>query len=82
MLLYTSSSLLGEVGKGEGGDKSEQPHQSVNRRYRHSGVDHHPLAAAMSRAGQEYVANRRSEAVLGLFGALAFHLRVANAASG
>ena len=53
MLLYTSSSLPGKMGKGEGGDKSEQPHKPVDRRYSDSGVDHHHLAAAMSRAGQE-----------------------------
>ena len=36
MLLYTSSSPLGIVGKGEGGDKSEQPHQKP----RHTSVTH------------------------------------------
>ena len=55
MLLYTSSSLPGKMGKGEGGDKSEQPHKPVDRRYSDSGVNHHPLAAALSRAGQEKV---------------------------
>ena len=53
MLLYTSSSPLGKAGKGEGGHKSEQPHQPVDRRYRRSGVNYHHLVAAMSRPGQE-----------------------------
>ena len=56
MLLYTSSrARLGGWGIGEGGDKREQPHKPVNRRYSDSGVDHHPLAAAMSKPGQEWV---------------------------
>ena len=54
MLLYTSSrARLGGWGIGEGGDKSEQPHKPVDRRYSRSGFDHHPLAAALNRAGQE-----------------------------
>jgi hypothetical protein len=53
MLLYTSSSPLGKVRIREGGDKSEQPHQPVDRRYSGSGVDHHTLVAALSRPGQE-----------------------------
>ena len=42
-----------ESGKGEGGDKSEQPHQPVDRRYRRSGVNFHHLVAAMSRPVQD-----------------------------
>src|SRR5215217_7862812 len=54
-LVYTFWCPLRKAGKGEGGDKSEQPHQPVDRRYSYSGVNHHPLAAAMSRPGQEKV---------------------------
>ena len=59
MLLYISSSPLGRVGIREGGDKSEQPHQPVDRRYSGSGVDLHHLVAAMSRLGQEQVSQRQ-----------------------
>ena len=56
MLLYTSSrACLGKWGYEIGGDKSEQPYKPVDRRYSDSGVNHHHLAAALSRAGQEYV---------------------------